>query len=198
MTVAIRYLTHPQVRIEPLKDVRLWSLNPEGQARVSALAACPGSLSKTHRIISSSETKALETAEPLALSLGATLETRPMMHENDRSSTGFLPPEEFEEVADTFFAEPSKSVRGWETAEDAQRRILAEVNASLVGHREGDVLFVGHGGVGTLLFCALSGIGIDRRFDQGAGGGGCWFQFDLEKRRPRRGWQTMEVLMSGG
>lgn len=41
--------------------------------------------------------------------------------ENDRSSTGFLPPEEFEVVADAFFAQPGVSVRGWETAQPSGR-----------------------------------------------------------------------------
>jgi broad specificity phosphatase PhoE len=193
----VRYLTHPQVLIEPLKDVRRWSLNSVGSARVSALAARLGVLSQTHRVISSDETKALETAGPLALALGVKLEIRAQMHENDRSATGFLPPEEFEEVADKFFAEPSKSVRGWETAKAAQRRILAEVHACLEGPQDGDVLFVGHGGVGTLLFCALADVGIDRRFDQGPGGGGCWFEFSLVGRKPLQGWQPMETLMIG-
>lgn len=190
-----RYLTHPQVLIEPLKDVRRWSLNSVGSARVSALAARLGVLSQTHRVISSDETKALETAEPLALALGVELEVRERMHENDRSATGFLPPEEFEKVADKFFAEPSRSVLGWETAEAAQHRIVAEIDACLDGPQDGDVLFVGHGGVGTLLYCALSDVGIDRRFDQGPGGGGCWFEFSLALRKPLRGWQPMEALM---
>jgi broad specificity phosphatase PhoE len=191
----VRYLTHPQVLIEPLKDVRSWSLNSVGSTRVSALAARLGVLSKTHRVISSDETKALETAGPLALALGVELEVRAQMHENDRSATGFLPPEVFEKVADNFFAEPSRSVRGWETAEAAQHRIVAEIDACLDGPQDGDVLFVGHGGVGTLLFCALSDVGIDRRFDQGPGGGGCWFEFNLAWRKPLRGWQPMEALM---
>lgn len=198
MPVSIRYLTHPQVLIEPLKDVRRWSLSPVGNARVSALAARLDALPRTQRVISSDETKALETAAPLALALGVELEVCSRMHENDRSATGFLPPEEFEDVADQFFAEPSRSVRGWETAKDAQRRIVAEVEACLEGPQDGDILFVGHGGVGTLLFCALSSIGIDRRFDQGPGGGGCWFQFDLKRRKPPQGWQPMEALMTGG
>ncbi|MBM3606027.1 MAG: histidine phosphatase family protein [Alphaproteobacteria bacterium] len=197
MPATVRYLTHPQVLIEPLKDVRTWSLNLVGSERVSALAAQLGSLSGTRRVVSSDETKALETAFPLAVTLGVELEVRPRMHENDRSATGFLPPEEFEAVADRFFAEPARSVRGWETAEDAQRRIMAEVDACLAGPQEGDVLFVGHGGVGTLLFCALSGIRIDRRFDQGPRGGGCWFEFDFQGRRPPQGWQPMEALMIG-
>lgn len=198
MPQIVRYLTHPQVLMEPLKDIRAWSLNEVGSNRVASLAAQFGALSGTRRVVSSDETKALETATPLAAALGAALEVRPRMHENDRSATGFLPPQEFEAVADQFFAEPAASVRGWETAEDAQRRIVAEVEACLAGPpHEGDILFVGHGGVGTLLFCALSGIGIDRRFDQGSGGGGCWFAFDSQFRKPQCGWQPMEALMSG-
>lgn len=198
MPPVIRYLTHPQVLIDPGGDVRGWSLNPLGRARLRALADRPGSLAGTRRIVSSDETKALETAGPLARALGATLEVRPRMHENDRSATGFLPPHEFEAVADRFFAEPATSVRGWETARDAQRRILAEVGACLARPQDGDVLFVGHGAVGTLLFCALSGARIDRRHDQGPGGGGCWFAFDHQDRIPHRGWQPMEMLMTPG
>lgn len=196
MTVTVRYLTHPQVVVDPLTEVRKWSLNAVGTARVSALAARLGRLANTRRVICSDETKALETAMPLAFILGTKIEVRPLMHENDRSATGFLPPHEFEAVADQFFAEPTKSVRGWETAESAQRRIVAEVDAALDGRQNGDILFVGHGGVGTLLFCALSGNAIDRRFDQGPGGGGCWFQFDLHDRRPPHGWRPMEDLMT--
>lgn len=197
MPQIVRYLTHPQVLMDPLKDVRAWSLNEVGSNRVATLASQLGSLSGTRRVVSSDETKALETATPLSLALGVPLEVRPRMHENDRSSTGFLPPREFEAVADQFFAEPAMSVRGWETADDAQRRIVAEVEVCLAGPQEGDILFVGHGGVGTLLFCALSGFGIDRRFDQGPGGGGCWFAFDSQFRKPQCGWQPMEALMSG-
>lgn len=198
MSVVVRYLTHPQVVLEPLQDVRQWSLNTTGAARVSALAAQPGRLSKTRRVISSSEAKALETAGPIARALGVDVEIRTGMGENDRSATGFLPPAEFERVADAFFAKPFDSIRGWETAADAQRRIVSEIDDCLAGPQDGDILFVGHGGVGTLLFCALSGVGIDRRFDQGPGGGGCWFQFDLGDRKPRHGWQRMELLMTGG
>ena len=152
MTNIARYLTHPQVLIEPLKDIRAWSLNEVGSNRVAILAAQLGSLSRTQRVVSSDEIKALETAKPLALALGVAMEVRPRMHENDRSATGFLPPQEFEAVADQFFAEPAKSVRGWETAESAQRRVVAEVESCLSDQHEGDILFVGHGGVGTLLF----------------------------------------------
>lgn len=193
MSRIARYLTHPQVRIDPEKDVMRWSLNDTGRTRVAALVRRIDVLAGTTRVISSDEVKARETAAPLAEALGAALDVRPRMHENDRSATGFLPPAEFERTADQFFAHPALSVRGWETARDAQARILAEVEAALAAHGDGDILFVGHGGVGTLLFCALSGHAIDRRFDQGPGGGGSWFEFDIDSRRPGRCWQPLEA-----
>ena len=193
MVTIIRYLTHPQVLIDPAKDVPRWSLNDVGRARVAALVKS-NALQGTTCIISSAETKAIETAEPLAISLGCDMEVRAGMHENDRSATGFLPPQEFEEVADRFFANPHESIRGWETAIDAQKRIMREIDECLRVHSEGDILIVGHGGVGTLLYCALSDVPISRRYDQGPGGGGCHFAFARNKREPLSGWKPMESM----
>jgi len=187
----IRYLTHPQVRIDPAVPVTDWSLSPQGAARVAALAGS-GALAGTRRVIASAEVKAQETAAPLAAALGCAVETRPAMHENDRSATGFLPPAEFEKVADAFFATPETSVRGWETARAAQARIVAEVQTCLAVHQGGDVLFVGHGAVGTLLWCALAGQPISRRHDQ-LPGGGCCFAF-TPGCAPQTGWAPMEQL----
>lgn len=189
-----RYLTHPQVQIDPKVPVPKWSLNCAGRSRVERLAGNLGQLVATTRVISSDEAKAVETALPIASALGVTLEIRSRMHENDRSSTGFLPPVEFEEVADEFFANPAKSVRGWETAQAAQARIVSEVARCLGGHTEGDVLFVGHGGVGTLLLSAIRGWEISRRHDQGPGGGGCWFAFGSMNCQGGGGWMPMECL----
>jgi broad specificity phosphatase PhoE len=113
------------------------------------------------------------------------------MHENDRSSTGFLPPSEFEMVANQFFAKPLVSTRGWERAIDAQLRIVREVEHVLTRNRAGDVLFVGHGAVGTLLFCHYSNFAIDRAHDQSAGGGH-YFAFVKDGRRVLHSWRPME------
>ncbi|WP_299502854.1 histidine phosphatase family protein [uncultured Roseobacter sp.] len=192
MTIA-RYLSHPQVQIDPHKEIHLWSLNDTGAARVARLAQS-NALADTRRIVTSAEVKAVETARPLARALGCALEVRERMHENDRSATGFLPSQEFEQVADQFFAEPETSVRGWETARAAQSRIVSEVRACLRDHSEGDVLFVGHGGVGTLLYCHLAGLRIDRAHDQGPGGGGCYFAFSTVMGPPAHAWRPMEQL----
>lgn len=113
------------------------------------------------------------------------------MHENDRSATGFLPPSEFEAVADQFFANPHSSIRGWERAIDAQHRIVSEVDTVLGTNGAGDIAFVGHGGVGTLLLLSLSGREIGREADQPAGGGN-YFAYDIGARRVIHSWRPID------
>ncbi|MGY8632336.1 histidine phosphatase family protein [Bradyrhizobium sp. 14AA] len=188
----VRYLTHPQVQIDPNVPVPQWGLSLIGRTRTEALAQARW-LASTTQIISSGERKAIETAEIIAATLGVTIEMREAMHENDRSATGFLKPDEFEEVADQFFAEPHLSVRGWERAADAQARIVREAEEVLARDRPGDVLFVGHGAVGTLLFCHIAGHPIDRVHDQPAGGGHV-FAFTREARQILHGWRRLEEM----
>jgi broad specificity phosphatase PhoE len=125
--------------------------------------------------------------------LNITVEVREAMNENDRSARGFLPPDEFETTANQFFAQPLVSIQGWERAIDAQLRIVREVEHVLARNRAGDVLFVGHGAVGTLLFCHYSGFAIDRAYDQPAGGGQ-YFAFVKDGRRVLHSWRRMEYL----
>ena len=186
-----RYLTHPQVRIDPAIPVPEWGLSDAGRTRVEAVAAA-GWLNGTVSIVSSAERKAVETAEIIAAALGLGVEIRQAMHENDRSATGFLAPPEFELVADRFFAQPEASIRGWERAIDAQARIVREVEAVLAGGIDGDILFVGHGAVGTLLYCHYAGVPIDRRYDQPAGGGN-YFTLSAQERRIEHPWRPMEM-----
>jgi broad specificity phosphatase PhoE len=192
MTNLVRYLTHPQVRIDPAIPVPSWGLSEIGRARTEVIAGT-GELSRTTQIISSAERKAIETAEIIAAKLNVNVEIRRAMHENDRSATGFLVPDEFELVANQFFAQPHISIRGWERAIDAQSRIVGEVEHVLARKRPGDVLFVGHGGVGTLLYCHYAGLAIDRAHDQPAGGG-CFFAFTDDGRRVQHSWRRLEDL----
>lgn len=190
MTGLVFYLTHPQVCIDPAVPMQNWGLSSVGRKRMEAFAGARR-LRSPLRIVSSGERKALETAQIIAAQLNITVDVREAMHENDRSATGFLPPDEFEEVADQFFAHPSVSVRGWERAIDAQNRIVREVERVLAQEAVGDVLFVGHGAVGTLLLCHYGGLAIDRVHDQPDGGGN-YFALRKEGRRVMHRWRRME------
>jgi broad specificity phosphatase PhoE len=194
MVSCVRYLTHPQVEIDAAVPVPVWSLSALGRQRVNALAAA-GWLSGTSQIIASAERKAVETADILAAALGLSIEVREAMHENDRSATGFLPPAEFEVVADAFFANPTASVRGWERAIDAQARIVREMETVLQRSAHGDVLVVGHGAVGTLLLCHYGNIPISRAHDQPAGGGN-YFTVRKRDRYLLHRWRPMQEAPS--
>ena len=177
-------ITHPEVVVDPAVPVEEWSLSPAGRDRAAQLAALPwaGTLD---RLVSSAERKARETAEVLAAAHQLPWTVDPALGENDRRATGFLPPEEFEAVADLFFARPGTSVRGWETAQDAQRRIVEAVRRH-TSQGEDSIGFVAHGAVGTLLWCDLNGTAIDRRHDQP--GQGSWYRFDPTTWTADHGW----------
>lgn len=183
------FISHPDVVIDPAVPVPEWHLSERGVAKMKAFAVSDIVRGVT-AVVSSAEVKAVESGAILGEALGVTPSVERELHENDRSATGFLPPPEFEAVANEFFARPSESVRGWERAIDAQTRVVRAVERVITAHRSGDLALVGHGGVGTLLICHLAGFAIDRRHDQPRQG--CYFVFELATRRLLHGWRPLE------
>lgn len=184
------YLSHPEVVIDPSISVPCWALSERGCDR-AAVFARKLQYRGLSWIVSSTETKARETASIIGDILAIAPEHHEDMGENDRSATGFVPPERFEALANMFFAFPEKSVLGWETAREAQARIVGAVERVIGEHdREARILFVGHGAVGTLLRCALLAVPIARRHDQK--GAGNAFAFSLASRRVLCEWTPIE------
>jgi broad specificity phosphatase PhoE len=191
------YVTHPQVRMDPAVPVPRWGLSEQGRARAEAFAHHP-LVRRVRQVIASDETKAVELAQILAAVASAPVSSEATFGENDRSSTGFVPPERFEQLADAFFAHPEGSVEGWETAAAAQARIVSAFEAALADHDPRQpIAFAGHGGVGTLLKCALDGRAISRNEDQrriGDPGGGNVLVIRLADRKLLGDWTPMERL----
>ncbi len=160
----LRYVTHPEVAGDPEVPVPEWPLSAAGRRRVAAMLDQPW-IRSTGRIVSSPERKAVETATIVADHLGVGVEIRDDTGEIDRSATGFVPHDRHETLADRCFADPTTSADGWETAVDAQHRIVGALEDLLVDD-DRDVVVVGHGGVGTLLWCHLAGTPISRTHDQ--------------------------------
>ena len=105
----------------------------------------------------------IKNAQILAMHLSLGTQQLHGLGENDRSSTGFLPP--------VGTARPSESVLGWEPAVRAQKRITNVVDSIIRTDRTaGAIAIVSHGAVGTLLFCRLCGCGISRKWDHPACG----------------------------
>ena len=115
-------ITHPEVAINPAIPIPEWTLSTIGRDRIKRLVEAPW-FREVDAIYCSAERKARDCAEIAKAHLGRPTRLLQELGENDRSSTGYLPREEFEATADQFFAHPGLSIRGWETALDAQARI---------------------------------------------------------------------------
>ena len=186
------FISHPNVVVDPDLPIPRWPLSERGRARMRQSLAQPW-IPSIGAVYSSSEQKALDGALILAQHLKLPITTVEALGENDRSSTGFLPPAEFEQMADRFFAEPASSVRGWERACDAQARIVrAVLDIVLSDDSDGVIAIVSHGAVGTLLYCYLTGQPIDRRWDQPANGGGNCFGFTLAPDSVDGWWRAID------
>ena len=104
------FLTHPEVAVVPDVPVPQWGLSAAGRTRLERALAEPW-LRDLTGVVSSAERKARETAEFLAAAVRRPVTVDEDLGENDRSATGYLPPAEFEAVADQFFAHPEESSR---------------------------------------------------------------------------------------
>ncbi|MDB5848867.1 MAG: histidine phosphatase family protein [Rhodoferax sp.] len=188
------FISHPNVVISREVPVPRWPLSPMGRERMAAGLRQPW-VAGIGAVVSSSEQKAIDGAEILAEHLGLALTQDAGLDENDRSATGFLPPAEFEAMADAFFGEPGVSVRGWERAVDAQRRVVAAAGRVLAAHDgPGALAIVSHGAVGTLLYCHLAGVPIGRRWDQPPNGGGNYFRFTLTPPSVDGWWRAFDLV----
>jgi len=184
------FVTHPEVVVDAGVPVPRWHLRDSGVAKLRRFAA-GGAIGGVRHVWASTECKAIEAAGVLAAALGLGVRVREDLGENDRSATGFLPPVEFERMADAFFANPDQSVRGWERAVDAQARIVAAVRGVVAeSGTAGDILVAAHGAVGALLRGHLLGAPISRALDQP--GQGCWFAVELPAwRLTTPEWQVL-------
>ena len=192
MPRAVYFITHPNVVISRSVPVPQWSLSELGRARMEQGLSQPWVKTVTS-VYSSTEQKAIDGARILAQHQALGFQQDAGLSENDRSSTGFLEPDEFETVATEFFAKPGVSVRGWERAVDAQSRIVATVGRLVqLDRTAGAVAIVSHGAVGTLLYCQLAGNAIDRRYDQPANGGGNFFHFSLSPAIVHSHWAAID------
>ncbi len=188
----VYFITHPEVMVDANVPVPDWSLSERGLERMHRLLDSPW-VDDITSVYCSTEKKAIDGAEVLARHLSLPIQKIAALGENDRSATGYLPSAEFEMIADQFFAAPQHSVRGWETADAAQARIV-EATSTLLGDdvSAGAIAIVSHGAVGALLLCHLAGYPIARKYDQPGAGGGNYYCFELESMQLAHEWKPID------
>jgi broad specificity phosphatase PhoE len=189
----VYFITHPDVVIDPATPVAQWPLSQRGRMRMLNMLEHQW-ISRVGAIYCSTEQKAMDGAAIISEVLEIPYTAIPELRENDRSAIGYLSEPELDAVVDEFFRRPEESVRGWERAVDAQRRIVPGTKAVLRAKPvDGDVAIVAHGGTGTLLLCHLAGVPISRDWDQPRTNGGNYFAFDLMTFRLLHGWRSIDT-----
>lgn len=187
----VYFISHPEVIVRTDVPVTQWELSPKGLARLERMLEQPW-VASIGSVFCSTERKAVIAAERLAHVRRLTPVALHDLGEMDRSSTGVLPPDEFNRVADEFFAQPTESVRGWERAVDAQVRIVEAVKREItLAPGDASIAIVSHGGVGALLKCHLRHVPIHRREDQPSQGH--YFVFEVPSWKLRSDWRAVDA-----
>ena len=148
---------HSKPEIEPDKPASSWKLGEVGRHRSGLLAARLRGFNP-QVIWTSTEPKAVETAEIVAKAFGVQARTVAGLEEHDRSNVPFFETrDEFERAVEHFFREPDRLVLGTETAEQALARFTFALD-QIISSGHADSVVVTHGTVMTLYAARVAGV----------------------------------------
>jgi broad specificity phosphatase PhoE len=150
-------IRHSAPVLDPEVPAREWHLSQEGQLRCSTLAEylAPYGLDV---VVTSVETKAIETGQILARRLGIPCMTAEGLHEHDRSNETGLDRAQFYEAIARLFACPDERVYGTESAAQARGRFAKSLEEVLARYPDANVAVVTHGTVLSLYVAARAGL----------------------------------------
>lgn len=148
---------HSLPAIDPDVPAREWRLSDKGRVCSRILGE------ELYRydldlVLSSTESKAVETAEIVAGALDIPVEIVKGLHEHERANVRFLEKERFERSIGRFFSRPDDRVFGEETADEAHDRFSNAVNGLSDRFRHRNIAIVTHGTVLSLFVSRISEI----------------------------------------
>ena len=180
------------VIIDPRVPVPQWPLSCRGIERMRKLLDQPWTEGITS-IYCSAEQKAIDGAEILARHRTLGYDIIEELGEIDRSATGYLPHGEHLATSRMCFDHPETSISRWETASDAQRRIVQAVERIVEGDPgRGNIAIVSHGAVATLYLCHLQHCPISRTQIPPGRNGGNYYCFERQSKALVHGWRLID------
>jgi broad specificity phosphatase PhoE len=147
---------HAPVELDPMLPATDWRLSEEGRRLAARLAASPA-WGDVAFVASSPESKALDTALPIAKAAGVGLRVEHDLREAERPATPVVSADEYRGLVAGYLAAPDQPVHGWEPAREVRDRVRACVDR-LYGESDGRLAVVSHG-LALTLYCGL-------RFDE--------------------------------
>jgi len=182
------FITHPEVIIDPNLPISLWDYSERGAARLEKILKKIW-IKSVETIYSSDEPRATKAAQLIADQLGYRLHVLEELGDVNRSSTGTVPHQEYTGLMDNFYNAPEKSVRGWEKALDAQKRILLGIDKILaLSPSSRFIALVSHTNMANLLLCKIKGIPIERIQNPPM-----TFSFEVEPGGKPQNWKSLDL-----
>ncbi|MGB8983129.1 MAG: histidine phosphatase family protein [Anaerolineales bacterium] len=148
---------HSLPEIVPAIPASQWKLSAAGQSRCEPLAERIAPY-LPDVVISSSEPKAVETAQIVAGKIDKPFRTFEGLHEHDRAGVGFMDRKEFESKVLDFFKYPDRLVLGRETAGQAYQRFSKALLSVEAEYPDKNLAVVSHGTVMTLFIEKMVGL----------------------------------------
>lgn len=141
---------HAAPQVTPGAPPEAWELSEKGREACAPLArALRGH--EIARIFSSTEPKAVQTAERIAALLNVTWQTAAGLHEHDRGDVPHMASRDFISHMELMFRRPDELVLGRETANEALARFAAAVGSAMDQPGQGNTAIVSHGTVIALF-----------------------------------------------
>jgi broad specificity phosphatase PhoE len=148
---------HSLPEIIPTVPANQWHLSETGRLRCKVLAEKLAYYAPDC-IVSSTEPKAIETAQIVADHLHQTSQVVEGLHEHNRSNVAWGSMEQFEAQVAEFFRHPHNLVMGKETAAQAYERFARAVTFVIDTHPNRTIAIVAHGTVITLWVAHAMGV----------------------------------------
>jgi len=149
-------IRHADAEIVAHVPAAAWHLSNAGYGRARTLATKikPNGLTHIH---SSTEPKALQTAEVFGDVFGVPIVKVRGLQEHERPNVPLLADDVFQRTMQGFFDRPSECVFGNESADEARTR-FEQALVPLIDNYSGDLVVVTHGTVLTLMVAAKNRI----------------------------------------
>ena len=181
------FITHPSVQIIKNQSIDQWGLSDKGIDETRGLLKLDF-WNEINVVYSSPEKKAVQTAQLVSSECKLEICLSDCLSEVDRSSTGFIDYDKYIEAIKNFYNRPDESIQGWESANNATKRITECVKSIMSNHKDQTVAIVGHGATGTLLVCSLLNKKPD--FTEDPQGTGRYMIINWDKRQIIQKWLT--------
>lgn len=150
-------IKHSLPEMLPGVPANQWRLSAEGRERCNTLSEALRPYAPD-MVVSSIETKAVETGQIVAQKLSKPFRSFDGLHEHERGGVDFTSQEQFRANVQAFFQAPNELVFGRETASQTCRRFSDAIAALLSQYPDKNLAVVTHGTVITLFVAQAAGV----------------------------------------